>query len=172
MRKKDNAFQLNKTWDDFKPLKQPIEIESIEVNEVRCKKLEANNIKLLASYKHYLTHKEGLSPRVIRQHVENADLYLNDYLLYHDFGNPVTSLSNVQLFISDWFVRKTSWSSVSSIKTLGTSMKKLFKFLTLAGELSNEDQKIVYALIKDSVEEGTLYLIQEEEDYYNDDLWD
>ena len=52
----------------------------LEENERRCEEIRKFNNQLLELFK---ADMEGLSSKTIRQHLENADFYINGYLLLY-----------------------------------------------------------------------------------------
>ncbi|MBO0862426.1 MAG: recombinase, partial [Chloracidobacterium sp.] len=51
--------------------------------EEACQRIREKNDKLLMDFAIWLKRK-GLSEKTIRQHNQNIDLYINNYLLYED----------------------------------------------------------------------------------------
>lgn len=93
--------------------------------EEDVKKITKKNEKYLKAFENWLVDK-NLSEKTIRNHVENADLYINNYLTYYDANKMEEGTSMVYSFLDDWFIRKCLWSSVASIKSTAASIKKFY----------------------------------------------
>ncbi|MBP1044303.1 hypothetical protein I6N95_25165 [Vagococcus sp. BWB3-3] len=147
-------YQVNKLWQDFSIWRQHANKGWFDDYEAVSDDVIDNNRLVLESFEDYLKNGEGLSAKVCQTHLENVSLFLNDYLLYYNIHTPVTNLIDVMDFISDWFVRKAMWSSQSSVKKLGASLKKFYTFLAIAGEINQEQLKEVKMYISEGVDFG------------------
>ena len=96
-------------------------------------KLETENQKLLELFKQWLK-AQNLSSKTIRNHLFNAELFINEYLIYHQLVNPIEGISFIEDFMEDFFVRKCMWSNASSVKSTAASLKKFYQCLAHNGK--------------------------------------
>lgn len=47
--------------------------------------------------------KKGLTPRTLSKHINNADLFINDYLNYHEEIKVEDGVHEVITFVTTWF---------------------------------------------------------------------
>lgn len=80
-----------------------------EQYEKECEEIRAENAKLLDLFQSALEAK-GLSERTIRRHVDNADLYINDYMLREDAVHMEDGLGYLDSFFY-FFIHKCMWST-------------------------------------------------------------
>jgi len=113
---------------------------------------EKRNEKFLNEFASWLEEK-NLSPKTIRNHVSNADLYLNNYLVYYE-DEPMESGCSIKVddFLGDWFIRKCMWSTAYSVKTTAASLKKFYQCMTERNHVEKKDYKILCDIIKDNME--------------------
>ena len=93
------------------------------------KKVKENNVrneKFISEFDEWLSSK-GFSSKIIRKHLGNASLYIDNYLNYYDAYSMEDGLSRVSIdeFLDDWFIRKCAFSSENSLKEMGASKKNL-----------------------------------------------
>jgi len=118
------------------------------------KKLEKHvkrNEKFLSEFEVWL-NKKRLSPKTIRKHLSNADLYINNYLCYYNFYKMEEGTHEVNMFLSDWFIRKCLWSSVNSVRETAASIKKFYQCMNELGYVSDDDYNFLYTTIKDNMD--------------------
>ena len=136
------------------------------------KQIENNkkrNDKFLKEFEIWLNNK-GLAAKTINNHLNNASLYINDYLNYHDVYSMEAGISFVDNFLSDWFVRKCMWFTAYSIKTTAASIKKFYECMS---DL-NYVNKTAYKNLCNELKENMDYYIDNVEEYNNfdeDDFW-
>ena len=90
--------------------------------EAKCKQYRAENKIHLETFKKYLIN-QNLSKKTIQKHIGNADLYINEYLLYYDAVSMENGVNDTFGFVS-FYIRKCS-SAPSSLKTTLASLKKI-----------------------------------------------
>ena len=56
-------------------------LNDYEQYEAECKRIRESNASLLGDFEDWL-RKSNLADNTIRQHAENIDFYINEYLLY------------------------------------------------------------------------------------------
>lgn len=123
-------------------------------------KIVKENQKYLNAFEKWLKEKK-LSIKTIREHLSNADLYLNDYLAYRNEETLQEGCIEVDDFISDFFIHKCMWSSVYSIKTTVASIKKFYSCMLEYGYIESESYQILCDIIKENMD----VWIEEMEEY-------
>ena len=118
------------------------------------------NKVLLNGFDQWLKNQK-LSTKTIKNHTENIDFYINNYLLYYDITPALEGWMSIGGFLGDYFIRKTSWASKYTIQENIASFKKFYKFLNEIRELSDNDLTEMNELIKDEKH----YWIEEVESY-------
>jgi len=97
-----------------------------EVFEKQVEEIQKENKKLLATFENWLKHK-GLTEKTIHRHIDNVEFYIDEYLCYYD---PPTKAKDgwheIDSFLGDWFVRKTTWASPTQVKSNAASIKKFY----------------------------------------------
>lgn len=129
------------------------------------KKIEENvkrNEQFLDEFEKWLV-KKGLVSKTINKHVSNAYLYINDYLNYYEIIKMEDGISNINMFMSDWFIRKCMWSSPTSLKEMGASLKKFYQCMSEKGYVSVNNYKALCDELKENME----YYLEELFDYDN-----
>jgi len=113
-----------------------------EKYEVDCEKIRARNKQLLTEFEQWL-ELAGLSTRTISNHVDNIDLYINEYLLYEEAQEAEYGVSGgeVDMFLGYWFIKKATWAGKSAIKGNATSLKKFYTFMLEEGLVTPDEVK-------------------------------
>ena len=111
-------------------------IEEIEDFEEQVELIEKENKKLLSAFKKGLKEK-GLTEKTIRNHIDNVDFYINDFLCYYEPTNAQEGCSGyaINRFLGDWFIRKAMWSSPAQVKSNAASIKKFYGWMLEATDL-------------------------------------
>ena len=117
-----------------------------------CAKIKQENAKLLVDFEQWLLGK-GLAEKTIRQHTENADFYINDFLLYEDAIPAKNGMANVSMFLGYWFIRKAMWASPASIKQNAVSLKKFYTFMQEQDHIDADDLQYLKETIKEGMPE-------------------
>jgi len=135
----------------------------------RMKQIIKTNKKYLNEFEKWLKEQK-LSEKTIKNHVSNADLYINDYLNYYEFSEMEQGCYEINGFLGDWFIRKCMWSTASSVKSTAASIKKFYLCMSELGYIKHDDYKFLYETIKDNIE----IWIEEVEEYNSfdeEDIW-
>ena len=132
--------------------------------EKESKRIRKENSVLLKEFKAWLS-KAGLKQKTIKNHTENVEFYINDYLLYSDIVEAKDGALEIGGFLGDWFVRKAAWASRAHIKSSAASLKKFYTFLLERGDIDTKELKDLKALIKEEMPD---WLDNVEEDYYDE----
>lgn len=137
-----------------------------EEYEKNVKKNQENNKKYIDEFKKWLKEK-GLSPKTIRNHVSNADFYLNNFLNYYEATPMEEGYEKIDDFLGDWFIRKCMWSTASSTRTTAASIKKFYQCMSELGHIEKENYQELCEVIKDSID----FWIESVEEYNSGDFF-
>lgn len=105
--------------------------DTYKAYEAACERIREQNAVLFESFREWLG-RHDMSGSKIRLHVRNADLYINNYLLYEDVVEAANGISSVGMFLGYWYIRKVS-SGESSIRSQAASVKKFYQFMLEQG---------------------------------------
>ena len=105
------------------------------------------NVLFLEQFEKWLKNKK-LSDRMIRNHLNNVDLYINDYLNYYEITLMEDGVTGVEMFFMDWFVRKCAWTSESSIRATATSIKKFYECMMKLGFVKKKNYELLANILK------------------------
>ena len=119
--------------------------------ELELEKNIKRNKKFINEFEKWLIAQK-LGKKTIRKHLDNIDLFINDYVNYYEVTKMKDGISKVYSFLNDWFIRKCSWSSVTSIKETAASIKKFYQCMSEKGYVSSEDYKFLCRMIKDNMD--------------------
>ncbi len=135
--------------------------------EMECEKLKAENKLLLEEFEIYL-RVFGYGEKTIKNHLDNIDFYINDYLNYYDPTPASEGHSGVHDFLGNWFIRKAMWSSKATIKSSAASIKKFYTFMFEKELISKDDLEELKSDIKQLMPDW----LQAMEDYEsNVEIW-
>ena len=126
-------------------------MEDYELYELNLKKNNKRNEKFLKIFENWLKDQK-LVNKTIKKHLNNIDLYINDYLNYYEVTPMEDGVGMVYAFLSDWFIRKCMWSSVASIKETAASIKKFYQCMSEKNYIKNEDYKFLCQEIKNNMD--------------------
>ena len=119
--------------------------------EKECEEIQRANTELLCIFEADLIAK-GLTKKTIKNHIENVDLYINDYLLREEaqtFEMGLTSLNSFFYF----FIHKCMWSTPATVRSTAASFKKFYKCMMEHGKIDKEDYEFFLEEIKEGVPE-------------------
>ena len=94
----------------------------------------------------------GLKDKTIYNHLSNADLYINDFLIYNMNATMEEGVTMLGDFLGDFFIRKCMWSTPATVKTTAASLKKFYKSMADHGKIEKKDYDYVCRDIKESME--------------------
>lgn len=117
----------------------------VEENERKCEDICKFNNQLLEPFKDDM---EGLSSKTIRQHLENADFYINGYLLLYEPLTFEQGLSRVFGFLDDYYIRKCGATDYI-LKAMAASIKKFYGSMKDHGKISETDYIVLCNDIKE-----------------------
>ena len=120
-----------------------------EEYERECDKIRQTNEELLVLFEEELQNS-GLSAKTVRRHLSNADFYINEYLLREEPRPMEDGITELDMFLGFFFIRKCMWSTPGTIKSTATSIKKFYKCMLNHGKISKDD----YAYLCDDIKEN------------------
>lgn len=120
-----------------------------EEYESGCDKIRQMNEELLALFEEEL-QDSGLSAKTVRRHLSNAEFYINEYLLREEPRPMEDGITELDMFLGFFFIRKCMWSTPGTIKSTATSIKKFYKCMLNHGKISKDD----YAYLCDDIKEN------------------
>lgn len=137
--------------------------------ELKIKEIQAANEKYIKEFNNWLEQKK-LSKKTIINHINNVELFIDDYLIYYELKKMDEGITYIDNFLGDWYIRKCMWSNSSNLKTTAASIKKFYECMM---EL-NYIEKEKYELLKNTIKDGIPSWIEEMDDYNNfdDDFYD
>ncbi len=141
--------------------------------EQACKRIKKDNAKLLEQFDQWLSEK-GLADKTVRRHVENAEFYINTFLLNEDAIPAKEGASQISMFLGYWFIRKAMWASPSAIRESAASLKKFYTFMQEQGEVSAEALQDLKETIKEEMPEwvGTVERYDDPDITDPEEIWE
>ena len=85
-------------------------MQKTEDYEIKLEENTKRNEKYIKEYEKWLIEK-NLTNKTIKKHLDNIDLYINDYLNYYDVIKVEEGIHSVYSFFKRWFIRKCLWAS-------------------------------------------------------------
>jgi site-specific recombinase XerD len=125
--------------------------------EEACERIREKNKQLLSDFASWLRQK-GLAEKTIRQHTQNIDFYINEYLLYEDAQEAAEGVGQAGMFLGYWFIKKAAWSSAASIRSNAASLKKFYDFMQARGLVDEESVRDLRETLREGMPEwlGTM----------------
>ena len=136
-----------------------------EQYEKECEEIRAENAKLLDVFKADLEAK-NLSAKTMQRHIDNVDLYINDFLLREDAEHMDSGLGRLDTFFY-FFIHKCMWSTPGNVKTTAASIKKFYQSMMNHGKIDKDE----YADFCEELKEGIPMWQAECADFNDDDEW-
>lgn len=136
------------------------------------KKIEENrkrNEKYINEFEKWLNEK-GLVMKTIKKHLNNVNLYINDYLNYYDVTKVEKGMEEIYSFFDGWFIEKCLWASKSSLKEIASSIKKFYQYMSENNYVSVEDYKNMCIFIKENMDEFLEQLDAFDNEIYYDEF--
>lgn len=110
-------------------------MEDNDIYEIKLEKNLKKNEKFLEIFHIWLQLKK-LNKRIINNHIENAKLYINNYLNYHEVTRMEDGVNMVYDFFNDWYIRKCWWASESNLKKEANSIKMFYECMSQSGNIN------------------------------------
>ena len=127
------------------------------------------NEKYIKKFEEWLNEK-GLVVKTIRKHLNNVDLYINDYLNYYDVIKVEEGMEEIYSFFDGWFIEKCLWASRSSLKEIASSIKKFYQYMSENNYVSVENYKDMCIFIKENMNEFLEQLDAFDNEIYYDEF--
>lgn len=112
-------------------------------------KIEKKHNALLELFYKDIAH---LSDKTIRNHMSNVSFFLNNYLIYYQSADYEEVNNEIDMYFSDFFIRKCMWSTPATTKSTAASLKKFYKSMVDHGKFSKENYEELCSTIKDEME--------------------
>lgn len=93
----------------------------------------------------------GLKQKTIYNHLSNANLFINDFLIYNMDATMEEGVTMLGDFLGDFFIRKCMWSTPATVKTTAVSLKKFYKSMADHEKIEKKDYDYVCRDIKKSM---------------------
>ena len=123
-----------------------------EEYERECDKIRQTNEELLTLFEEEL-QDSGLSAKTVRRHLSNAEFYINEYLLREEPRPMEDGITELDMFLGFFFIRKCMWSTPGTIKSTAASIKKFYKCMMNHGKISKDDYVYLCDDIKENMEQ-------------------
>lgn len=117
-----------------------------EAYEQLCQENEARNKPFLELFRGDL-EAAGLSAKTVKRYVDNADFFLNIYLVYENIIPMEQGCEKALTFLSTWMEYKCL-ASEAEIRKMGTSIKRFYKIMMEHGLISEDDLENLQAYVK------------------------
>ena len=139
--------------------------------EIKEEENRKRNEKYIKEFKRWL-NKKNLAAKTIKKHLNNVDLYINDYLNYYDVIKAEDGMSYIYSFLDGWFIEKCMWSTRNSIKETYISIKKFYQFMSENSYVNIEFYKKTCDFIKENMDEILNHVDKynnlDEDDFYDE----
>ncbi len=135
--------------------------------EIKVEENRKRNEKYIKEFENWLEAK-GLVKKTIRKHINNVNLYINDYLNNYDITKVEDGMDEVYSFLGGWFIEKCLWASQTSLKETAASIKKFYQYMGENNYVSEEDYKEMCSFIKDNMDE----FLEQLDDFDNGTYYD
>ncbi len=146
-------------------------MNDLDEYDKKSEEIRKENERYLELFKQDMEERR-LSENTIRRHLQNAELYINDYLLYEDAYPMEDGLDKADMFFGDWYIRKCV-ATPGNMKSTAASIKKFYKSMLEHGFIEEKEYRFLNSNIKermnDWIEECIRYYDFDEEDPF--DIW-
>ncbi len=109
----------------------------------------------------------GLVKKTIRNHIQNVDLFVNDYMLIEEieFENWHDEIDE----FFEWAIRKNVVISQSSLRQFVSSIRKFYKFLFDTRKIDIKTSKKVNSVLREGVTDWSISVQQFEDELLADE---
>ena len=121
--------------------------ETFEEYDRACETVRKENEEYLKLFEADLTEK-GLSPKTIKNHISNVDLFINDFLLREDAQPIETGIDNLDPFFY-FYIHKCMWSTPASVRSMAAGLKKFYKCMAEHEKIKVDDYVEICEEIKE-----------------------
>ena len=127
--------------------------DTLETYEKKCEEIRRTNNEYLKMFEEDMS---GLSAKTIRRHLNNADFFINGYLLLNEPLTMEEGLSSVWGFLADHYLRKCAGTE-GTRKEMAASIKKFYRCMKDHGKIS----EISFDILCDDIKEVISQPMQE-----------
>ncbi len=131
--------------------------------------LPEENHEYMTLFRNDLT-ASNLSSRTIDHHLENIDLFMNEYLWGWEEAHMVEGTARIDAFFMEFYIDQWFWASPTSVRQTAASIKKFYRSMLNHGKISEKAYQQVEITIQNRKEEWVQELrrTDEEDDDYDD----
>ncbi|MDI9476890.1 MAG: hypothetical protein WBJ17_01895 [Natronincolaceae bacterium] len=124
-----------------------------EEYEKKCDEIRMKNADYLDGFREDLFNA-GLKEKTINRHCQNADFYINTYLLKEEPLEMIcgTNFSKIDDFLGHFLIRKCMWSTPGTIKSTAASIKKFYNSMLQRGNIGESDYRVLIGTIKSNMD--------------------
>ena len=90
----------------------------------------------------------NLTSQTINHHLENADLFLNEYLWGWEEEHMEDGVARIDSFFMDYFIDQWPWASQTSIRQTAASIKKFYRSMLNHGKIAENEYQLVEKTIQ------------------------
>ena len=118
-----------------------------EDREPDIKAIKRENDRCLSVFEADLKEK-GLSDKTVQEHLLNAELFLNQYLLNYEETDLEDGTAFIDNFFIHFYIRKCMWASQSDLKRVCASLKKFYQCMLRHDWIDEEEYEDVLDQIR------------------------
>ena len=124
-----------------------------EEYEQKCGEIRMRNAVYLDEFRDDLFNA-GLKEKTINRHFQNADFYINTYLLREEPLEMTCGTDSFKIddFLGCFFIRKCMWSTPGTIKSTAASIKKFYSSMLQRGNIDESDYRELIGTIRDNMD--------------------
>jgi hypothetical protein len=129
--------------------------------------LPEENHEYITLFRNDLT-ASNLSLRTIDHHLENIDLFLNEYLWGWEEAHMAEGTARIDAFFMGFYIDQWFWASPTSVRQTAASIKKFYRSMLNHRKISEKEYQQVEKTIQNRKEEWVKELRrkdEEDEDY-------
>ena len=121
--------------------------------EQKCDEIRMRNAAYLDEFREDLLNA-GLKEKTVNRHCQNADFYINTYLLREEPLEMTCGTDSFMIddFLGHFFIRKCMWSTPGTIKSTAASIKKFYSSMLKRGNIDESDYGELIETIKDNID--------------------
>lgn len=126
---------------------------TLEEYEKKCEEIRRTNNEYLKMFEEDMS---GLSAKTIRRHLNNADFFINGYLLFYEPLTIEEGPGRVWGFLDDYYLRKCAGTE-GTRKEMAASIKNFYRCMKDHGKIS----EISFDILCDDIKEVISQPMQE-----------
>ena len=124
-----------------------------EEYEKKCDEIRIRNLAYLDEFRDDLFNA-GLKEKTVDRHCQNADFYINKYLLREEPLEMICGSDSFKInnFLGCFFIRKCMWSTPGTIKSTAASIKKFYNSMLQRGNVDESGYRELTETIRDNMD--------------------